>query len=200
MPTLQVKLSGVSNLATIHNVEGVPTLRVLSQAFGEKFASRVWLKTQILIVNDFVSVKEKLDDMQIDTLSDQILIQYGNLNLFELCCFFSRLRSGFYEKFYGSVDPAQILSSLRKFCQDRERDLGKEIEKAEKAERDKWWNDWEKRRVTFIQWASSQPEEYKEKLRKHYSFLKSIIGEKEMETRKAAWHIIVNKIFQTHNL
>lgn len=85
---------------------------MLEQAYGQEYASRVWIKTQLVILNDFVGVKNKLEDFQINPLCDQILVEYGGLNLLEFCLFMARLRSGKYEQFYGSVDPMLILKSL----------------------------------------------------------------------------------------
>ena len=108
---------------------------MLEQAYGEEYASRVWIKTQIVVLNDFVGVKNKLDDCQINPLCDQILVEYGGLNLLEFCLFVARLRSGKYEQFYGSVDPMLILKSLDSFMEDRRLDINRNVEAIEKEKK-----------------------------------------------------------------
>lgn len=132
---MQVQVAAVADVYLLHSQKDVPTLRMLEQAYGQEYASRVWIKTQLVILNDFVGVKNKLDDFQINPLCDQILVEYGGLNLFEFCLFMARLRSGKYEQFYGSVDPMLILKSLEEFMYDRRMDINRNVEAQEKAER-----------------------------------------------------------------
>lgn len=110
---------------------------MLEQAYGQEYASRVWIKTQLVILNDFVGVKNKLEDFQINPLCDQILVEYGGLNLLEFCLFMARLRSGKYEQFYGSVDPMLILKSLEEFMADRRDDINRNVAEQERIERQK---------------------------------------------------------------
>ena len=110
---------------------------MLEQAYGQEYASRVWIKTQLVILNDFVGVKNKLEDFQINPLCDQILVEYGGLNLLEFCLFMARLRSGKYEQFYGSVDPMLILKSLEEFMDDRREDINRNVMEQERKERER---------------------------------------------------------------
>lgn len=140
-----------------------PTLRMLEQAYGQEYASRVWIKTQLVILNDFVGVKNKLDDLQINPLCDQILVEYGGLNLLEFCLFMARLRSGKYEQFYGSVDPMLILRSLDAFMEDRRIDIKRNVEAIEKAQKEKEQEEWRKNAISFEEWYSRLSDEEKEK-------------------------------------
>lgn len=126
---------------------------MLEQAYGQEYASRVWIKTQLVILNDFVGVRNKLDDNQINRLCDQILLEYGGLNLYEFCLFMARLRSGKYEMFYGSVDPMVIFKSLESFMEDRRRDINRNVEAQEKAEQMK---------------KDAEAEEYRKKMMESY--------------------------------
>ena len=122
---LQTALVQCRDISILHKVKETPTLTMIEQAYGFKFASRVWVKAQIIEVNDFVGTKGKLSDLQLDQLSDQVVLEYGALNLLEFQCFCSRLRSGKYESFFGSVDPMKIIKSLDDFMEDRREDLHK---------------------------------------------------------------------------
>lgn len=136
-PDLQVHVAAVNDVYLLYNRKETPTLRMLEQAYGQEYASRVWIKTQLVILNDFVGVRNKLEDFQINPLCDQILVEYGGLNLLEFCLFMARLRSGKYEQFYGSVDPMLILKSLEEFMDDRRDDINRNIAEQEKTEQAK---------------------------------------------------------------
>ena len=136
-PDLQVHVAAVNDVYLLYNQKETPTLRMLEQAYGQEYASRVWIKTQLVILNDFVGVKNKLEDFQINPLCDQILVEYGGLNLLEFCLFMARLRSGKYEQFYGSVDPMLILKSLEEFMADRREDINRNVAEHERIERQK---------------------------------------------------------------
>lgn len=136
---------------------------MLEQAYGQEYASRVWIKTQLVILNDFVGVKNKLEDFQINPLCDQILVEYGGLNLLEFCLFMARLRSGKYEQFYGSVDPMLILKSLDEFMEDRRRDIKRNVDAIEKAQNEKEQEEWRKNSISFEEWYNQLSEEEKEK-------------------------------------
>lgn len=136
-PDLQVHVAAVNDVYLLYNQKDTPTLRMLEQAYGQEYASRVWIKTQLVILNDFVGVKNKLEDFQINPLCDQILVEYGGLNLLEFCLFMARLRSGKYEQFYGSVDPMLILKSLEKFMDDRREDINRNVAEQERKERER---------------------------------------------------------------
>lgn len=184
-PDLQVDLAGVKDLSKIHDVEGVPTLKVLEQAYGTKYASRVWIKTQIAIVNDFSGTKEKLDDAQMDSLCDQILVEYAGLNLLEFCCFCSRLRSGKYEKFYGSVDPMRILTSLEDFIDDWRTDLYRANAERERIEREREYEESRKNAISFEDWIAKYPEEEQQEIRARFGMLKKVADAEDGKIKRA---------------
>lgn len=171
-PDLQTQLACVKDVSKIHDIEGVPTLKVLEQAFGTKYASRVWIKTQMSIVNDFSGTKEKLNDMQLDALCDQILVEYAGLNLMEFACFCSRLRSGKYEQFYGSVDPTRILTSLESFVDDWRTDLYKADQERERIRKEKEYEESRKNSISLEDWLATKPEEERDEIRARFGLLK----------------------------
>lgn len=162
-PDIQVQVAAVNDVYLLYNQNDTPTLRMLEQAYGQEYASRVWIKTQLVILNDFVGVKNKLEDFQINPLCDQILVEYGGLNLLEFCLFMARLRSGKYEQFYGSVDPMLILKSLDEFMEDRRRDIKRNVDAIEKAQNEKEQEERRKNSISFEEWYNRLSEEEKEK-------------------------------------
>lgn len=157
---LQTALVACRDIDTLHKVKDTPTFCMIEQAFGLEFLSRVWVKAQIIEVNDFVGTKTKLSDEQLDTLSDQIALEYGDLNLLEFICFCSRLRSGKYESFYGSVDPMQITKSLQDFYEDRRDDINRAWQAEEKARTEREWEESRKNAISFDEfWATLNDEQ-----------------------------------------
>ena len=148
------------HLAT--EAEGVPTLRLLAEAYDEE--TRVlWIKANLIKLNEFVGTKEKLSDRQQQDLALQIFHEHGYLNLFEVLVFFGRLRSGRYEEFYGSIDPMRVLKSLNSFCSDRRNDLDRVHNEREKEEERK--NNAGRVTVNFEDWYSSLSEEKRKEIR-----------------------------------
>lgn len=132
------------------------------QAYGAMFASRVFIKGHLNTVNAFVGTKEKMTEEQIDTLSDQILIEYGGLNLLEFAHFCSRLRSGKYEDFYGCVDPMRVLKSLATYMEDRRYDINRAWQEEEKQRAAKEREEAAKNSVSFDEWVESLPPDERE--------------------------------------
>lgn len=162
-PDLQSEIAAVKDVYTLHIQKETPTLRMLEQAYGVEFASRVWIKTQLVVLNDFVGVKNKLEDCQINPLCDQILVEYGGLNLLEFCLFMARLRSGKYEQFYGSVDPMLIMKSLDEFMEDRRADINRNIIALEAEQRKREYEEHQKNVCSFEDYYNRLSDEEKAK-------------------------------------
>lgn len=167
---LQKELIQCRDLSILNSVKETPTLCMLEQAWGMEYVSRVLIKAHLLGVSDFVGVKTKMEDRQIDDLSDQIAMEYGDLNVLEFICFCSRLRSGKYETFYGNIDPMQIMKSLESFYEDRRRDINSAWAAAEKEKREREYEEWKKSAISFDEWYNRLSDEEKE----NAAFLKSI--------------------------
>lgn len=163
---------------------------MLEQAWGIEYISRVLIKTHLIGVSDFVGVKIKMEDLQMDELCDQIAMEYGDLNVLEFICFCSRLRSGKYETFYGSIDPMQITKSLASFYEDRRSDINRAWAIAEKERQDKEWEESRKNAIPFDEWYDGLSDEEKEKA----AFLKAIFDSPKQEDSKRKKHGIVQTV------
>lgn len=119
-----------------------PKLGVMSEAFPEAVDPRTnqtvkdmavaWMESQLLAVSMFCGAREKMNEWQSKSLCVQIISEHPDLTLMEFILFCARLRSSKYGKFYGSIDPAEILGSLEMFLRDRKNDLWKRREKEKK--------------------------------------------------------------------
>lgn len=177
---LQKELIQCKDLSILNKVKETPTLCMLEQAWGLEYVSRVVIKVHLLGVSDFVGVKTKMEDWQMDELCDQIAMEYGDLNVLEFICFCSRLRSGRYETFYGSIDPTQITKSLADFYEDRRDDINRAWAKAEKERQDREYEESRKNAITFEEYWETLSEEQREQS----GILKALMTKKEQPQKK----------------
>lgn len=135
-----------------------PKLGVMSEAFPERVIDQrtgetvkdmavAWMEGQLLVVSMFCGAREKMNEWQSKALCTQIISEHPQLTLMEFILFCARLRSSVYGKFYGSIDPAEILGSLSAFLKDRNRDLWKRQDEEEKLRKER---EWEESRRTAI--------------------------------------------------
>ena len=77
-----------------------------------------WLSAQITYLNS-ISGATQMTEMQMMMLASNISQAYGYLKITELMVFFFQLAGGKYGKFYGAVDPMQIMVDLNEFMKYR---------------------------------------------------------------------------------
>lgn len=122
-----------------------PMLSTLAQAYpaittdkGEKVESTAitWMQAHLVAVSQYVNVKIKMSDWQMNALCQQLIADYPYITMMEFILFCARLRSGRYGSFYGSIDPLIITKAFSSFMDDRNQDYGKryERERKERAE------------------------------------------------------------------
>lgn len=91
-----------------------PSLAVVSSRFG-KSASAAWIVQHLFNLSEFCGCKGKLSKSMLNELGFIIANEFYYLKVTELMLFIYRFKLGDYGKFFGSVDPMVILSSLRQF-------------------------------------------------------------------------------------
>ena len=112
-----------------------PTLSELGAQFDKKFPA-AWLMLHLNDLSEFCGCKEKLQGHPLQQCASVISTEFYFLKISELMLFFHRFKSGRYGRFYGSVDPLVITTSLRDFLKERIRAYD-EREKAEKEKADR---------------------------------------------------------------
>ena len=98
-----------------------------------------WLSAQITYLNS-ISGATQMTEMQMMMLVSNISQTYGYLKITELMVFFFQLAGGKYGKFYGAVDPMQIMVDLNEFMKYRSVMLDKIESERRSAERNKMLN------------------------------------------------------------
>ena len=95
-----------------------------------------WLSAQITYLNS-ISGATQMTEMQMTMLASNISQTYGYLKITELMVFFFQLAGGKYGKFYGAVDPMQIMVDLNEFMKYRSIMLDKIESERRSEERNK---------------------------------------------------------------
>lgn len=95
-----------------------PTIAQLGAEFDRKFPA-AWMMAHLHDLSEFCGCKEKLSGHALQQCASTITMEFYWLKISELMLFFHRFKSGKYGRFYGSVDPLVITTSLRDFLKER---------------------------------------------------------------------------------
>ena len=116
-----------------------PTLALLGQTYTSEGVVE-WLKIQFFELNQFVGVKEKMTDDQLNQVANLFYCDCFYLNIAEIALFFLNYKLGKFGEFYGVVDPLKIMTAKNKFLDERlsalRRQSDKERQEKEAGERD----------------------------------------------------------------
>lgn len=110
----------------------------------------MWIIPQLYDLSEYCGCKEKLHGKPLEECAYVIATEFCYLKVSELMLFFHRFKSGIYGRFYGSVDPLVITTSLHEFLIDRNHAYNKrEQDDMERKEMDGRknaisWNDYKK--------------------------------------------------------
>lgn len=153
-----------------------PTLSTLKAGYGDN-APVMWLIPQLYNLSEFCGCKEKLQGTPLEECASVIATEFHYLKVTELMLFFHRFKSGRYGRFYGSVDPLVITTSLRDFLKERIR----AYDEREKAEKEKADREAAKNAITWEEYCMKQFGE----LRTHPMLRKTEEEKKAAKAKKA---------------
>ena len=97
---------------------GAPTLSQINATYGENTAT-MWLVPQLYNLSEYCGCRDKLDGNPLKECASVIAAEFYYLSVTELMLFFHWFKSGKYGRFYGSIDPLVITTSLRDFLKER---------------------------------------------------------------------------------
>lgn len=95
-----------------------PTFSDIRLAYGSESAV-MWLIPQLYNLSEYCGCKEKLQGRQLEECASIIASEFHYLKVSEVMLFLYRFKTGQYGRFYGSVDPLVITTSLREFLKER---------------------------------------------------------------------------------
>ena len=95
-----------------------PTLAKLKAEYG-KNAAMAFIVPQLQDLATYCGCNAKLDESQYTECAFVISTEFFYLKITELMLFCHRFKAGKYGRFYGSVDPLVITTSLHDFLKER---------------------------------------------------------------------------------
>jgi len=121
-----------------------PTLAEVGSAYGDKVPA-AWMIPQLYNLSEYCGCREKLQGKPLEECAFVIATEYYYLKVSELMLFFHRFKTGRYGRFYGSVDPLVITTSLREFVKER----GAAIDRHDQEVREKEEAEHRKRAISY---------------------------------------------------
>lgn len=144
-PSYQLEICGDSDMCFFGEY---PTLATLKCYYG-KNAPLAWLVPQLTDLAVYSGSKDKLSTEQYKQCAFIISSEYYYLKVSELMLFFHRFKAGRYGRFYGSVDPLVITTSLREFIKER----AVAYERHDQEERERKERESQKKAVTWEEYC-----------------------------------------------
>lgn len=141
-----------------------PTLAKVAKVYSE-MAPINWLKIQFDNLCDYVGVKEKMSDFQIEELSTLFYYDCYFLNIAEVALFMVKLKLGTFGEFYGTVDPLKIMTAKNHFLSERQREIRKHEEKLEHENREQKRALWAANAVTYETYRALKRKQARQKIR-----------------------------------
>lgn len=121
-----------------------PTLIQLKKDFDGKFPV-AWLMAHLHDLSEYCGCRDKLSGHALQQCASVISTEFGYLKVTEIMLFLHRFKSGRYGRFYGSVDPIVITTSLRTFLKER----GYEYEEHERMVKEQADKEYSKTAITW---------------------------------------------------
>lgn len=147
-PGYQLEICGDSDLCFFGDY---PTLAALKRDYGMN-APLTWLIPQLTDLAIYSGSRDKLSKEQYKECAFVIATEYYYLKVSELMLFFHRFKTGRYGRFYGSVDPLVITTSIREFVRER----GTAIERHDQEERERREAEGRKNAVTWEEYCMKE--------------------------------------------
>lgn len=117
------------------------------KSYGKNM-SVAWILPQLTDLSEYCGCRDKLEGKPLETCAHIIAQRFGYLKISELMLFFFRMKAGDYGRFYGTIDPLIITTSLNRFIIDRNILIDKRNQKLQEL------RDAEDRKnaITYEQW------------------------------------------------
>ena len=137
-----------------------PTLAEMRIAYGNN-APIVWCMTHLLNLSEYCGCKDKLTGRPLEECASIVASEFYYLKISELMLFFYRFKTGKYGRFYGSIDPLIITTSLRSFFLKERNDAydryAKEAQRLREQESSKDAISWEEYREKYCTSDKAHP-------------------------------------------
>lgn len=116
-----------------------PTIRECVQEFGRETVRHI-VRQHLDLFVDFLKAKDKPNNKQRDTIVWFVLSQFSGLKITEYQLYIIKAMSGAFGKFYNTLDPLDVTTSLRQWVKEceaiRNEYRAEQVRKAREKERE----------------------------------------------------------------
>jgi hypothetical protein len=99
---------------------GAPSLANVMRTYGDDYII-AYIAMWLIGLNDFLNIKRKLNDPQIEELSFMLYQEYYYLNLADINLIFRKIKRGDYGQMYESIDGHKLLLWFEEYSSERAR-------------------------------------------------------------------------------
>ena len=132
-----------------------PTIRQLLYSYQIE-QLQVWMMAQLHDLNEYVGVKNKMENVHIKELASMIIVKSQYLKASEILLFFHKLKAGDFGGFFGTVDPQKVGEYLNAFKKWRSQELDKVNNKIAQEERERKRKEWQRTGITREEYMARQ--------------------------------------------
>lgn len=129
-PDYQMQICNDSKLCILGEF---PTLAEVKTAYGQN-APVAWMIPQLYSLSEYCGCRDKLQGKPLEECAFVISSEFYNLKVSEIMLFIHMFKSGKYGRFYGSIDPLVITTSLRQFVKDRNKAIDRYAQERKELE------------------------------------------------------------------
>jgi hypothetical protein len=127
-----------------------PTLSEVKSEYGAN-TPVMWLIPQLYDLSEYCGCRDKLQGRALEGCAEVIASEFYYLKPTELMLFFRWFKAGRYGRFYGSIDPLVITTSLQTFISER----NEIIAKHEREESDRKRKEWSRDAITYEEYLKN---------------------------------------------
>lgn len=103
------------------------TLASVNKEYSKKFVL-AYIKMWIINLNDFLNIQRKMIPEQITETSMLIYNEFYYFNIADINLIFIRIKTGYYGKFYESIDGMKIIDFFFNYANERAKNISNDID------------------------------------------------------------------------
>lgn len=117
-PRISLRNPNISTVQDALNIKGLPSIGRMAKDFSPVKIHAILIKW-LMEVNRSISVKDNMNEDQIQLAATFIMEDHKSLNVSDLIVIFKDIIKGKYGKLYGSWDLAKLLTAFREYDETR---------------------------------------------------------------------------------
>lgn len=98
--------------------QGGASLFALKNTVGEKKVSAL-IKLYLIEMNDLFNLKRPLTEQMIEAITDEVIAQYGYLNMADIHLIFRRAKNGDYGDMFETLNMPKVMTWFKNYFEER---------------------------------------------------------------------------------